>query len=173
MPGRTLSPGILPCRQTLQHPYGHRHGCSCPCQHDEGVPTLPSPRTQISAPSQAPLLLPTSHPAYGLQDETRETNTTLGQGKRKTVSVRAKYYLPPPHTPSNAKRNIKEISFLERLKGSNKSSSVSRQRFPSPPQQDGDASLADGISPSRGTGNRGGTELHLLPPPRNVRRSKP
>lgn len=59
----------------------------------------------------------------------REINIILGKGRMKTVNVRGKYYLSPS---SNAKRNIKEIAFLERLKGSNKSSSVSRQRSPSP-----------------------------------------
>lgn len=61
----------------------------------------------------------------------REINGTSGKGRTKTVSAHGKYYLapPPPPAPPNAKRNSKEIAFLERLKGSNKSSSVSRQRW--------------------------------------------
>lgn len=87
------------------------------------------------APSQAPLLLAASLRTLFMGCKTqptfaeREINIVSGKGRMKTVNIRGKCYLSPP---SNAKRNIKEIAFLERLKGSTKSSSVSRQRFPSP-----------------------------------------
>lgn len=59
---------------------------------------------------------------------TKREIITSGKGRLIPASVCGKYLFPS----SNAKRNIKEIAFLERLKGSNKLSTAGCQHFPPP-----------------------------------------
>ena len=101
LPGRSLSPGSLPCHETPRRPYRHHYRCSCPCKRDDGVPTLPSPRAlhicTLPGTASPPQLPPC--PVYGLQDAAdfcRERNQRhFGEGKDKN-SERVWEILPFP-----------------------------------------------------------------------------
>lgn len=105
-----LSGRIISCHEKFQYPCGHHYR----------VPVLQ-------------ILLLTSLLTLFMGCEMqltfkREIISISGKGRLKAVSVCGKYLFPS----SNAKRNIKEIAFLERLKGSNKLSSAGCQHFPPP-----------------------------------------
>lgn len=105
-----LSGRILSCHEKFQYPYGHRY-------------RVPVPQTLLHT-SLLPLFM-------GCKMQLTFTKREIiisGKGRLKPANVCGKYLFPS----SNAKRNIKEIAFLERPKGSNKLSSAGCQHFPPP-----------------------------------------